>query len=109
MIGQSIGIVPYLHHNTLSIQYRPYPNPNQANRYRVGYDSKYMVGPMSWSSEATQDAILTLSDPQHPRVKPAAAPPNGKALATSRYYTGRKQFWLGVLVAMYLVYRRYGK
>lgn len=50
-------------------------------RYRVGNDSKFIVTPLTWMSESTQDWVLA----GRSKNLPAAAPADGRDTALSRY------------------------
>mmetsp|Transcript_5979 Transcript_5979/g.6868 ORF Transcript_5979/g.6868 Transcript_5979/m.6868 type:complete len:339 (-) Transcript_5979:148-1164(-) len=72
-------------------------------RYRVGHDSKYLITVIEKLHESTQDAILTASNPKLKAVLPKTAPPNGKAIATSRYNKGWPQFLIICAVLLFVL------
>ena len=57
-------------------------------RYRVGFDSKFIVTPLVYLHESTQDKIMTAKPSNEPRIIPSAAPTDGKEIAEARYDNG---------------------
>jgi len=86
-------------------------DPQPKYRYRVGFDSKYIITLLSNLHESTSDSIATFDDPQVPFVKPTKAPENGKAIAMGRMDKGWKKFIATILIIAFILYkvRTYGK
>jgi len=78
-------------------------------RYRVGFDSKFIITPLSHLHESTQDTILTTPSPEITLVLPATAPENGKQLAKARYDNGSWLPFLGFMgTSAYLIKQAVG-
>lgn len=75
-------------------------------RYRVGFDSQYVIGPIAALPESMRDTILTTSDNRSSAVLPAAAPRNGKKMAMARYKGSNLKWYLAILLAI-ILYRRF--
>merc|ERR1712216_77703 len=56
-------------------------SPQAKYRYRVGFDSKYIITPFTKIHESWQDAIWGAQA----KVHPAKAPKDGKAVTKARY------------------------
>jgi len=74
-------------------------------RYRVGNDSKYLITAIEKMHESTQDFIFTAPNPKLKSVQPAAAPKNGKEIATSRYNKGWPQFLIMCAILLFVLRR----
>ena len=71
-------------------------------RYRVGNDSKYIITPLTWTSEATQDWVLASG-----KNVPEAAPRDGRNAALRRYETNYFSYYVAAAAALaYWVIRR---
>ena len=64
-------------------------------RYRVGNDSKWLITPITWLHESTQDAILTRE-----HTRPAGAARGSRKVALDRYDSGGGSVFYPLLVAI---------
>ncbi|GBG32958.1 Retinol dehydrogenase 2 [Hondaea fermentalgiana] len=76
------------------------------HRYRVGFDSKYIVGPLASLPESIRDTVLTTNDGKAKAPRAAAAPRNGKKMAMARYKGSNLKWYLAVIIAV-ILYRRF--
>jgi len=75
-------------------------------RYRVGYDSKYLITFLSWLHERWQDILILTEVPGGPKTPlPAAAMADGKKFALARYAGGRGQ-WTALWVLLFVLWSR---
>ncbi len=74
-------------------------SPSPKYRYRVGFDSKYVVTILEKLSEATQDSLMTTK--RINPVNPADAPMDGHTMAAARYQPDRT-LWFGGALAVAL-------
>jgi len=72
-------------------------------RYRVGFDSKYLITLVENLHESVQDEILTGSEDKV--VLPKKAPKNGKKLVQQRYKGSNYKYYFLALI-LFLLYRR---
>ena len=68
-------------------------------RYRVGNDSKYLVTFLNWLHESTQDWVLSAGNTSNKSL-PAAAPANGRQIATSRFASSWTRSVMALLMAV---------
>jgi len=75
-------------------------------RYRVGFDSKYLITAANLMHESTADFIWNLPDPKNPTVNPATAPKNGTQKCTARYKKSSFKWWVLLALAIFFIRRR---
>ena len=68
-------------------------------RYRVGNDSKYLVIFLNLLHESTQDWVLSAGNTSNKSL-PAAAPANGRQIATSRFASSWTRSVMALLMAV---------
>merc|ERR1711869_142795 len=74
-------------------------------RYRVGWDSKYMITllellPESWAGLLLSGQITLPGQPKP--VMPKESPANGRQVATRRYNYGTGKWWIFFFVVLFL-------
>lgn len=74
-------------------------------RYKIGIDSKYIIPFLEKCHESVQDGIIGNNWTAKPEQKPAAAPANGRALATGKYHKAWTRFILTVVLFLFVAKR----
>merc|ERR1712217_818291 len=78
-------------------------NTRPRYRYRVGWDSKYMITLLEMLPEGWLSFFFSVSVPGQPKpVMPKSSPANGRQVATRSYNPGTGKWWIVFLVLVFL-------